>query len=168
MEEKNSILIIDDSVMSTMALKEILEPDYDIHTAEDGKIGIEMAEKHNPDIILLDIIMPKLDGYGVLVALKKNKRTKSIPVMLISSLDDLRNEQKGFVLGAADYITKPFSPTVVKHRVKNQISIVNIIKKHEENRIIELNRFDDELTEAKKEINRLKNELISLGKDPNV
>ena len=148
MDRKNSILIIDDSEVSIMALKDILEPDYTVFTAKNGKIGMEEAEKQLPDIILLDIIMPEIDGYTVLATLKKNEKTKGIPVMLISSLDDMRNEQKGFILGAADYVSKPFSPTVVKHRVQNQIDVVNLLYIKDQSNIKERLQLRKELDEA--------------------
>ena len=161
MDRKNSILIIDDSEVSIMALKDILETDYTVYTAKNGKIGMEQAEKELPDIILLDIIMPEIDGYTVLTSLKKNEKTKGIPVMLISSLDDMRNEQKGFILGAADYVSKPFSPTVVKHRVQNQIDVVNLLHLKEESSTLEKERLSKALDEALAEAKKIQTELAS-------
>ena len=161
MDRKNSILIIDDSEVSIMALKDILEPDYSVFTAKNGKIGMEEAEKQLPDIILLDIIMPEIDGYTVLTSLKKNDKTKDIPVMLISSLDDMRNEQKGFILGASDYVSKPFSPTVVKHRVQNQIDVVNLLYLKEQSSILEKDRLSKALDEALADAKKIQSELAA-------
>ena len=159
MAEKNSILIIDDSEVSIMALKDILESDYIVHIAKNGRLGLEVAERELPDAILLDIIMPEVDGYGVLVALKKNRKTSNIPVILISSLDDMRNEQKGFILGAADYVSKPFSPTVVKHRVQNQIDIVNSLLLKEQSIIQEKKKLNKALDEALLGANKIQTDL---------
>ena len=165
MERKNSILIIDDSEVSIMALKDILEADYTVYTAKNGKVGMEQAEKELPDIILLDIIMPEIDGYTVLTSLKKSEKTKNIPVMLISSLDDMRNEQKGFILGASDYVSKPFSPTVVKHRVQNQIDVVNLLYLKEQSRTLEKEQLSKEMNEALAGAKKVQSELEAALKE---
>jgi diguanylate cyclase (GGDEF)-like protein len=122
---KNTILIADDDKMIVTALAHILSPDYTIYVARDGKDTIESARKLIPDIILLDILMPGMSGFDVINALKSSKETFDIPVIFITGLDSAKDEEKGFILGAADYINKPFTPAVVKLRVKNQVRIVN-------------------------------------------
>jgi diguanylate cyclase (GGDEF)-like protein len=124
-EQKNSILIIDDELSNLKLLTHILESDYTIYIAKNGANGIEKAKELMPDLILLDIVMPEIDGYEVLVALKSCEETKQIPVVFISELASDEDEEKGLSLDAADYISKPFSPKIAKLRVRNQIQIIN-------------------------------------------
>ena len=123
--KKNSILIVDDEKSNLMVLTHILSPEYTIYTAKDGQDAINKAGKLLPDLILLDIIMPEMDGYEVLTTLKNSAETRKIPVIFITGLDSSEDEEKGLVLKAADYIGKPFRPAIVKLRVGNQIQIVN-------------------------------------------
>ena len=122
---KNSVLIVDDDNMNIEALTQILSADYTVYTAESGKDGIMMAQKHNPDVILLDIVMPGMDGHAVLSELKSSKQTQDIPVIFVTALNNANEEEKGLAMGASDYITKPFISAIVKLRVKNQIKIIN-------------------------------------------
>ena len=121
--KKNSILIIDDSKTEIEVLTDILSPIYNVYSAVNGWDGIEAAGKYEPDVILLDIIMPKMDGYTVLTNLKANTQTRAIPVIFLTGLTTAEGETKGLKLGAADYINKPFSPAVIKIRIENQIKI---------------------------------------------
>ena len=128
-----NILIVDDMESNLLILKDILEDEYNVLVASDGKTAIELAESLLPDIILLDILMPHRNGYQVLAELKASKKTKNIPVIFVTALDDVLDEEKGLALGATDYITKPFSPAVVKLRVKNQIESLKHIRTFEFN-----------------------------------
>jgi len=121
---KNSILVVDDEISNIITLTDILDSDYDVRAVRDGREAIETVETDLPDVILLDIIMPDMDGFDVIAVLKNSERTRDIPVIFITGLDDINSEEKGLALGAADYITKPFHTSVVKHRVQNQINIV--------------------------------------------
>jgi diguanylate cyclase (GGDEF)-like protein len=125
--KKNIILIVDDEKMNLQFLTGILQPAYTIYTAKDGPSAIEMTKQYLPDLILLDIVMPIMDGYEVLKILKKTEETCEIPVIIISGLNDREYEEKGLALGTADYISKPYSPGIIKLRVRNQIQIVNQI-----------------------------------------
>ena len=136
-QKKHTILIIDDSDVNITALIRILSPDYNTHIAMSGKEGIELAKSISPDLIILDIVMPDMDGFDTIVALKKAVSTRYIPVVFITALSKPEDETKGLLLGGSDYITKPFSPEVVKQRVINQIRILEYIKKIEQ-----LNRID--------------------------
>ena len=127
-EKKNIILIIDDENSNLKNLTNILGNEYMIYTAMDGKSGIEKARECKPDLILLDIIMPGMDGYETLCEIKKSGDIRNIPVIFITSLDSLEDEEKGLDLDAADYIHKPFSDKIVKLRVRNQINIINQIR----------------------------------------
>ena len=128
LEEKNSLLIVDDEKMNLKTLTYILGADYNIYTAANGESAIEKAKEYMPDLILLDIIMPKMDGYQAIIELKKHEKIRNIPVIFISSLTSDEEEEKGLALDAADYIAKPFRAPLVKLRVRNQIQIVNQLR----------------------------------------
>ena len=125
MEAKNSLLIVDDDVFNLNQLSGILKPDYTVRTVTSGEAGVRAAEKFLPDLILLDIMMPGMDGYQVFDALKDSKAAAHIPVVFITGLDDKRDEIKGLRMGAADYISKPFDDVIVKLRVRQQIQSIN-------------------------------------------
>jgi len=124
--EKNNLLIVDDDTSSLMELIHVLQPDYHIYTAKDGASALQRAGKALPDLILLDIVMPDMSGFDVLAELKKQEKTKAIPVIFITGSTGDGNESAGLAMGAVDYIRKPFDVTVVKHRIRHQIQIVNL------------------------------------------
>ncbi|MCL2224504.1 MAG: response regulator [Defluviitaleaceae bacterium] len=123
--KKNSILIVDDERSNITVLRNILGSLYTIYASVDGEDALETADEFVPDIILLDIIMPEMDGFDVLQALKKSERTKDIVVIFITGLDNPEAEERGLTLGAADFISKPFNPTIVKLRVELQTRLIN-------------------------------------------
>jgi len=125
MLQKESILIIDDDKLNIIALTRILGADYQVYFEGDGESGIHSAKTFKPDLILLDLVMPKMSGYDVIKILKADEETRNIPVIFLTGRRDVQDEEAGFVLGAIDYITKPFSASVVKLRVGNQLKIVN-------------------------------------------
>ena len=118
-----TVMIIDDAKTNIDILVETLRSDYEISVAMDGKAALEAIAEDKPDLILLDISMPKMDGYEVCKRLKAGESTKDIPVIFITAMAEERNEAKGLALGAVDYITKPFSPGLVKSRVHNQLEL---------------------------------------------
>jgi len=124
-EKKNSLLIVDDENANLKVLTHMLGSDYTIYTATNGLNAIEKAKELVPDLIMLDILMPEMDGYATLAEIKACKEIQKIPVIFISGLDSDEDEEKGLSFEAADYITKPFSAPIVKLRVRNQIQIVN-------------------------------------------
>jgi len=117
-EKKNSILIVDDEKSNITVLKDILKEEYKVLVVKDSREAVETAESYLPDLILLDIIMPYLDGYEVLAGLKASEKTKSIPVIFTTGLNSDEEKDKGFAHGIADYIVKPFHSTIVKHRIE--------------------------------------------------
>ena len=131
-----TVLVIDDEITNITALTVILRSEYTVYSEDCGKDGIIAAEKYVPDIILLDVIMPEMDGYEVISALKNSEKTKHIPVIFISSLDTYIDEELGLKLGAVDYISKPFSAAIVRHRIRNQMQfltdLTEIKQAHEE------------------------------------
>ncbi|MCL2638092.1 MAG: response regulator [Oscillospiraceae bacterium] len=126
MEKRNSILIVDDDTSNLMELTHILKSDYKIHAVRDGISALEKAAEYLPDLILLDVIMPDMNGFEVLSELKKSEKTMSIPVIFITGISAESNESEGLAIGAVDYIRKPFDATVIKLRVGQQIKIVNL------------------------------------------
>ncbi|MFT4926274.1 MAG: diguanylate cyclase (GGDEF)-like protein [Phenylobacterium sp.] len=121
--KQSKILIIDDSAVNTMLLTGLLEDEHKIVTAEYGEKGIELASSEEPDLILLDVTMPGMDGYTVCDELKTNIQTRNIPVIFVTAMDDMEDEARGLEMGAIDYITKPFSPQIVKARVRNHLEL---------------------------------------------
>ncbi|MCL2372547.1 MAG: diguanylate cyclase [Defluviitaleaceae bacterium] len=129
MSNRNKILIVDDEGLNIVALTHILKDDYTLFVEKDGMGCIETAKEQKPDLILLDIIMPAMNGFDVIKVLKSMPETRDIPVVFVTGLRSSQDEEMGFVLGAADYIYKPFNATVVSLRVKNQLQIVNQMSK---------------------------------------
>jgi len=125
---KHSLLIIDDENVNLKVLNQILAPEYTILTANNGLDGIEKAKEYLPDLILLDIIMPDMDGYQTFSTLKKNNKTMNIPVIFITGVDSEEYEEKGSLLEAADYISKPFNSLIVKLRVRNHLKFRKALK----------------------------------------
>ncbi len=124
---RSTILVVDDQPANIMILGETLKSDYQIKMATSGLKAIEIASSENPpDLILLDIIMPGIDGYEVCKQLKNNHKTKKIPIIFITAKDQEEDETKGLDYGAVDYITKPFSLPIVKARIKTHLEL----KKH--------------------------------------
>jgi len=125
---KNSILIVDDEAAGIMALTNMLSQDYMIYAGKSGQDAIGLAKEYQPDVILLDIVMPEMNGYETLAKLKNDEDTQPIPVIFVTGLNNTEDEEKGLILGASDYISKPFSDTIAKLRVRNQIKIVNQLR----------------------------------------
>jgi len=130
--KKNSVLIVDDATSNITVLTHILSPEYTIYAAKNGPDALEAAKEHAPDVILLDILMPGMDGYEVLTELKASPATRTIPVIFVTGLDSAQDEAKGLALGASDYISKPFNDAIVKLRVRNQITMLRYIRTIEE------------------------------------
>jgi diguanylate cyclase (GGDEF)-like protein len=139
-ENKNTLLVVDDEIVNLKVLSHILGKEYTIYTAKNGINAIEKAKEYKPDLILLDIVMPEMDGYQALSIIRKDEELKTIPVIFITGLDSDEAEEKGLSLDAADYITKPFRAAIVKLRVLHQIRIVNQL------RTIERLSLTDQLT----------------------
>lgn len=117
------VLIVDDTEMNIDVLVEALYEDYDLSVAMDGNRALEIVDLEKPDIILLDIMMPEMDGYEVCKRLKRNKETKDIPVIFLTAITQVEEKAKAFRLGGVDFITKPFEILEVKERVKTHLSL---------------------------------------------
>jgi len=118
------VLIVDDSATNRQMLGDLLQGEYAVLLGKNGEEGLDLAQEHHPDVILLDVVMPDLDGYEVLRRLKEDARTSSICVVFITGLDTPEAEERGLIEGASDYVTKPFHPTVVKARVALHMQVV--------------------------------------------
>ena len=122
-EKKHTLLIIDDIIDNLMLLGEAMSPEYKIKVATNGIQGLELAvQEPMPDMILLDIMMPGMDGYEVCRRLKAENRTKHIPVIFLSALDKESDELQGLDAGAVDFITKPFKLEIVRARIGTQLT----------------------------------------------
>lgn len=122
--QKGNILIVDDSPENLQILSDmLLNAEYRIRAAKGGILGLKAIEVNKPDLILLDIKMPDMDGYQVCRQIKQNKETQNIPVIFITGKTDFESEKKGFEVGAVDYIIKPFNPAVVLARVKTHLAL---------------------------------------------
>jgi PleD family two-component response regulator len=133
------ILIVDDDSANIKILIDTLtNPDYELLIATTGTIALKIAASEKLDLILLDIIMPEMDGYEVCTKLKANRATQHIPVIFITARGDEEGETKGFELGAIDYITKPINQVIVQARVKTQLKLKQAYEKLEEQNIIVL------------------------------
>lgn len=120
-----SILVVDDTIENLDILSILFKDDYDVKVATNGHLAIKIAKSSPPDIILLDIMMPEMDGYEVCLNLKSDPLTKKIPIIFITAKDQDIDEVNGFALGAVDYITKPISPLVTKARVRTHLALNN-------------------------------------------
>lgn len=122
--EKATVLIVDDTPMNISILVGLLKPFYKTVVAKDGEQALNRVFSGSvPDLILLDIMMPGIDGYEVCERLKADPRSKHIPVIFISAMSDAVDEEKGLLLGAVDYIAKPVSPPIVLARVKTHLAL---------------------------------------------
>lgn len=120
---KQKVLLVDDSALDLQILRDILESDYEILCATSGEQALSIVMSDRVDLILLDVLLPGIDGYQVCALLKENVLTKNIPVIFVTALRNAEEETKGLELGAIDYIFKPFNSAITKVRVKNHLEL---------------------------------------------
>lgn len=135
------ILVVDDEQINVDILEDVLEDEYEIGTALNGSDAIAFAREKHPQLILLDISMPKMDGFEVIQELKKCDQTKDIAVIFITALSNIENKINGFELGAVDYISKPFISAEVESRIKAHLSLIDY-----------RNMLEEKVTERTKEL----------------
>jgi two-component system sensor histidine kinase/response regulator len=146
-----TILIVDDNKKNLQVLGNILaENKYRVAMAIDGTKALELAPKLRPDIILLDIMMPGIDGFEVCSTLKKDTSTCDIPIIFLTAKVDLDDVVKGFTVGGVDYITKPFKKEELLVRIKTQLTLLEHRRKIEQQakELKELNSFKDKILES--------------------
>ncbi|MCL4263244.1 MAG: hybrid sensor histidine kinase/response regulator [Anaerolineae bacterium] len=136
-----TILIVDDTPANLRLLAGLLgNAGYQVRPARDGRMALSVAQANPPDLILLDIMMPEMDGYEVCRQLKADERTREIPVIFISALDDVHDKVKSFTLGAVDYVAKPFQAEEVLARVRSHITLYKLQRDLRE-QVAELDAF---------------------------
>lgn len=152
MSEKKKILIVDDVPENIQVLIESLKDEYSIIAATSGEKALKLSIiEPLPEIILLDVMMPGIDGYELCRRLKDNTITADIPVMFITTLNEDMNEERGLDLGAVDYITKPINPSIVKKRIRNQIEL----KQHRDHLELLVKERTAEIDETRLDIIRI-------------
>lgn len=123
-DPRPTLLIVDDEPANLQVLRQVLKDDYRLLFATDGNRALDLARQEHPRLVLLDVMMPELDGYATCTALKADPTTAAIPVIFVTALVDSSDEARGFECGAVDYITKPISAPVVRARVRTHLSLV--------------------------------------------
>lgn len=122
-KKKPKILVVDDAPENLMIMESILSKDYSLKLFNDSKEALEYAFSNPPDLILLDVMMPKIDGFEFCRQLKANTKVSDVPVIFITSKTDIEDEERGFSVGASDFIHKPISAPIVAARVKTHIKV---------------------------------------------
>lgn len=117
------VLLVDDNQLNIKVLYELFKPDYDVYIALNGEQALQRCAELQPDLVLLDIVMPRLDGFEVCRQLKADPELAGIPVIFVSSYFDEAEEARGFALGAVDFIHKPVNPVITKARVRTQLQL---------------------------------------------
>ena len=159
---RSKILVADDIKSNINILIKVLKEEYDLSYVQDGESVLEYVSKNPVDLILLDILMPGLDGYQVCQALKENEATVDIPVIFITSKSRDEDETKGFELGAIDYITKPFSFPIVKARVRTHLALKNALRdlKYQNEALLENTQLREDVERVTR--HDLKSPLVSI------
>ncbi|HTJ95534.1 MAG TPA: diguanylate cyclase [Pararobbsia sp.] len=121
--DMQKVLVVDDAAINRQVLADLLKADHTVILAKSGEQALSLAAQHQPDLMLLDVVMPEINGYEVLRRLKSNSRTATIAVIFITGLDSPEDEEHGLTLGASDYITKPFNLAVVRARVRSHLQL---------------------------------------------
>jgi diguanylate cyclase (GGDEF)-like protein len=120
-DTRSKLLIVDDQPINIRLLNELFHADYQILMATNGPQAIQICIEHLPDLVLLDIMMPVMDGYEVLARLRANELTRAIPVVFVTAQSDEADEERGLDLGAVDFISKPIKPAIVRARVRSHL-----------------------------------------------
>ncbi|MDD1621931.1 MAG: response regulator [Methylococcaceae bacterium] len=126
MKDSYKVLLVDDEPNNLKVLQQILKDHFQLIFAINGEKALAAVKDHNPDIILLDIMMPGMDGYQVCAHLKSDPATANIPVIFVTAMGETEDEARGFDVGAVDYIQKPVSGPIVLRRVRTQLSLVRV------------------------------------------
>lgn len=158
------ILIVDDEIVSRMTLQKLLENVAECTTVETGEDALEVAVSDNPpDLILLDILMPGIDGFEVCAQLKAAPQTKDVPVIFLSANTDVEDKTRGLELGAVDYVTKPFHKAEVKARVNTHLALKQM-REDLQNKNIKLNQQVAEIKEKTEQLREKDLQLIEMDR----
>lgn len=122
-DEKSEVLVVDDAPENIFMVTELLKDKYKIRVATNGKMALDIATAHPPDIILLDVVMPVMDGFETCMRLKKINELSDVPVIFLTSSNDVEDENRGFELGAVDFIVKPINPPTLLARLHTQLAL---------------------------------------------
>lgn len=146
-DKKATILVVDDIADNIDVISNVLSDQYDIKAANQGPLALKILERFDIDLILLDIMMPNMDGYEVCQRIKDNPRLRKVPIIFLTAMDSHEDEQRGFDLGAVDFISKPFSAAILKARVASQLKLANYAKEleqqvHERTQDLALSRLE--------------------------
>ena len=131
------ILVIDDSAVQIEFLNSILKNDYEITMCQTAADGLRAAKEGGYSLILLDVVMPDMDGFTLIRELKATDLTRHVPVIMITGLADIQYEERGLLLGAVDYIAKPFSPVIIKARVNTHIQLYRYQNQFQEQALVD-------------------------------
>ena len=137
---RQRILIVDDAMTNIVSLDELLRDDYEVLYATGSEEGLEACKTLQPDLVLLDVVMPGIDGFEVCARLKRDPDTRDIPVVFVTARSDIADETRGLEAGAIDFITKPFSPPIVRARVRNHLELAR------QRALLSMHAFVDGLT----------------------
>ncbi|MDD3305687.1 MAG: diguanylate cyclase [Acetobacterium sp.] len=159
---RQKILVVDDSPLNTKIMENALIEDYEVLISHNGKEALSICNSNDPpDLILLDVIMPEIDGYEICRRLNRSEKTKDIPVIFLTSLTESKDIEFGLTLGAIDYITKPFSVPIIKAKIKNHLALKyyqDTLKINTDvdqlTQIANRRRFDDTMTKEIKKAKR--------------
>jgi len=121
--ELPSLLLVDDEPTNIQVLSEALRGDFSVYFALDGERALRAVRDHHVDLVLLDVVLPGMDGFEVLQRLKADSATRDIPVIFVTSRDDAEDETRGLAMGAVDYVSKPFRPAVVRARINTHLAL---------------------------------------------
>jgi putative two-component system response regulator len=122
-QNKPTILVVDDVPENIDILTGILKDDYRVRAATNGPSALNLVKKMPPDLILLDVMMPGMDGFEVCRELKADHASRKIPLIFVTAMGEVEDESRGFAVGCVDYITKPVSPPIVRHRIKTHLAL---------------------------------------------
>lgn len=131
-ERSTSVLIVDDNAESRLTISSLLKHHYRVFVATGGKQALDICAKKRPDIVLLDIMMPEMDGYEVCERLMSDPSTSDIPVIFLTAKSQIEDEQRGFEVGAVDYIQKPVSPPILLSRINTHLKLKRAVRELEE------------------------------------
>lgn len=127
MSKQPTILVVDDELINIKILAEVLKGEYHVAFATSGQEAVRLAGELKPDVILLDVVMPDMDGYAVCARLQQDPATAAIPVIFVTVQDTVEQEVRGLEAGAIDYVTKPVRPSAVKARVQQQLAYRSVL-----------------------------------------